>query len=258
VLAIAVPQGVTGATALLSSAIGFLAGEQGTIPLAILLVLTTQLVGFAVTHREEPAALRWSWVVGFVATAVLMPILAIHVTLAHQPYAGTASGSRLPLLATTGALAVLLIATAIVLAILSYEVPEEAGLLLMPAALLVPTMIGIRGAVTEASSVQALGVAALVAAAATGLAWSLPRQSRMLVPPCALAVQFVLLWMMDRGPTIQSSSGSIVPLTQGGLLALTVILVVCVPILALWVRGLSAAAEAREREPTLPELEAFR
>ncbi|MGH2558999.1 MAG: hypothetical protein ACRDJH_08040 [Thermomicrobiales bacterium] len=252
------PQAITGLFSLFFSLLGFLAGEQGTIPLALFLLLFVQIVGFAVTRREEPAALRWSWVVSLVATSVGLPLLAIQVTLARQPYTGTEWDSALPLVSASAAVALLLTITAIALAFSSHEIPEEAGLLLMPMALLIPAAIGIRAGITEANAMQALGLSGLVAAAATTLAWSLPRPSRLLVPPVALATQFVLLWMMGRGPSFHSSSGAVVPLTHGGLLALTVILVVGTPILALWARGVTTVAEARARERGLPEFDALR
>ncbi|MGH2531265.1 MAG: hypothetical protein ACRDJW_03060 [Thermomicrobiales bacterium] len=242
---------------LVLSQLGFLASEQGTIPTALFLLLFVQLVGFAATRREEPAALRRSWIVCLIATSIGVPLAAIQVTLARQPYTGTEWGSAMPLVSATVAVALLLTLTAFALAFSSYEIPEEAGLLLMPMALVVPTTIGIRAAMTEVSALQALGASALVAAAATGLAWSLPRPTRLLIPPIALGVQFILLWMMGRGPTFHASSGGLVPLTQGGLLALTVVLVVVTPIVSFWVRGVATAAESRSRERGLPELDSL-
>ncbi|CAN5778204.1 hypothetical protein BH20CHL3_BH20CHL3_10290 [soil metagenome] len=253
VFAIAAPQAITGAMALIVSVFG----SNGGVPLAVIAVLAVQLVGYAATRAVEPASLGRAWLVGLVTAVIALPIFAIQLTLAREPYAGTTYGSSAPLIAATAAVALTLVLTALLLAIVSHDAPEEAALLFMPLALLIPAVIGIRSEVAEVAAIRALAESSLVAAGASVIAWSLPRATRPLIAPAAMAVQFILLWMMGRGPSFSSTSGELAPLALGGQLALAVILVVAVPLLAVgatrFVQG--SAIDGRSTNETLPRLE---
>jgi hypothetical protein len=233
-----VPQAIIGVVALAASVTSLLEDRAGSVPLAVLLVMAVCLVGQLIARFEEPRALRTAWLVGLATAVLALPAAAIQVTLARQPYAGTQFGSAGPLLAATIAVGLILVLTALTLAVVCREAPEEAALLFMAMALLVPAMIGVRSSLTEMDSVQALAESSLIAAVASVIAWSMPRSARPMIAPASLAVQFIVLWMLGRGPSFSSSHGDIVPLTQGGLLALTVLLVVGVPVLAMWSRRL--------------------
>jgi hypothetical protein len=238
VFAIAVPQAIIGLVALAASLSSFLEDRGGSAPVSVLLVMGVCLAGQAVARFEEPRALRTAWLVGLATTVLALPTGAIQVTLARQPYAGTQFGSAGALLAATVAFGLILVLTALTLAIVCREAPEEAALLFMGMALLVPAIIGVRSSLSEMSTVRALAESSLIAAVASVIAWSIPRSSRPMIAPASLAVQFILLWMMGKGPSFYTSHGDIVPLTQGALLTLTVLLVVGVPVLAMWSRRL--------------------
>lgn len=249
VFAIAVPQAIIGLVALAASLTSFLEDRAGSAPVAVLLVMAVCLAGQTVARYEEPRALRTAWLVGLATTVLALPVGAIQVTLARQPYAGTQFGSAGALLVATVAFGLILVLTALTLAVVCREAPEEAALLFMGMALLVPAIIGVRSSLSEMSTVQALAESSLIAAVASVIAWSIPRSSRPMIAPASLAVQFILLWMMGKGPSFYTSHGAIVPLTQGGLLALTVLLVVGVPVFAMWSRRLFDGPDSRMPAP---------
>jgi uncharacterized metal-binding protein len=51
-----------------------------------------------------------------------------------------------------------------------------------------------------------------------------------------LAIQIIILWIADRGPVFHPTSGGIVRLLYILMLATAVVLVVSVPIFAVWLR----------------------
>jgi hypothetical protein len=59
---------------------------------------------------------------------------------------------------------------------------------------------------------------------------------RLLIPPVVLGIEILLLWIAGRGPVFHTTSGGIVRLLYILMLATAVLLVVSVPIFAVWLR----------------------
>jgi hypothetical protein len=245
ILAIAVPQAVTGIVALFVSLVGLLI-SMPNMPLAIFAILVVQVVGYLLTRDEAPMGMRMAWIVGAIESAVILPVVALQTIIAREPYVSQNMGSAGPVLVATGIVALVQIGIAVYIAAISWEHPEEAGLIFMPLALLVPAVIGARHDILEESAVRTLAQASLLAAGATVIAWALPRTARPFVPAAALALQFLALWVSGHGPSFARTSDEVVPFMYGALLVLTVILTVGVSILSLFFRRVILAAELME------------
>ena len=70
----------------------------------------------------------------------------------------------------------------------------------------------------------------------SSLGCSLPPSWRPLAGGIALGAQFVVLWMLGRGPVIGPDGGAVVPASAALLLALTTLLTVLTPLGALFSR----------------------
>src|SRR5690606_27413635 len=105
-------------------------------------------------------------------------------------------------------------------------------------AMIIPAIVGIRGGIEETEAIRALGQATIIAAAAAVMCWSLAPGLRAFVPPLALGLQVVLLWLNGQGPSFASSSGQVVPLIFSALFASAVVMVVATSILAILSRQL--------------------
>jgi hypothetical protein len=244
-LAIAVPQAVTGIVALFVSLVGLFI-SMPNVPLAIFAILVVQVVGYLLTRDEAPMGMRMAWIVGAIESAVILPVVALQTIIAREPYVSQNMGSAGPVLVATGIVAIVQIGIAVYIAAISWEHPEEAGLIFMPLALLVPAVIGARHDILEESAVRTLAQASLLAAGATVIAWALPRTTRPFVPAAALALQFLALWVSGHGPSFARTSDEVVPFMYGALLVLTVILTVGVSILSLFFRRMILAADMME------------
>lgn len=246
VLGLAAVPAITGTIAFIFANIPTLSGS-GALPVGLLLLAGVHTAGYLITRGEESAALSRAWLAGLVVVVGVLPLLALQQALLREPYVAVSRGTASPAIAATAVMVLVLFVVAGWCAVSSWQAPEEASLVFLPVALLVPGVIGMRGALGQKSALEALAEASLLAAGATVLAWSLPRGARPMVAPIALAVQFIALWIAGRGPSFQPTSGRIVPALYTVMLVVTVVLTVGVPLLAVWVRRMVMKAEAPRR-----------
>jgi hypothetical protein len=238
---------VVGMLALLISIVPFLSG-RGSIPRGLIILIVIQAAVAGSLKAVEHHALMRSWISTLTCSAVLVPLLALQVTLLREPYVSWSRQSAAPALVATLIVGMVLIVGAVWTIATSWEDPDAAGLLFLPQAMVVPALIGMRSTILERPALEILGEILLLAALATAVSWVLTPTTRMLTPPIAVAVEFVILWITGYGPWFHATSGDVVRVLYGLMLALTVILVVAVPFVALWVKhGASAAQQARAR-----------
>jgi hypothetical protein len=108
--------------------------------------------------------------------------------------------------------------------------------LFAPVAFFVPEMLGapLNPSITEIVDrnfeVYALMVVLTVAVSV------LPQIAKLVAPAVALGLLFLGLWLVDRGPTWPQSSGDVVRVLDGALLAVSVVLLVAVPVIAIGAR----------------------
>lgn len=247
VLGMAVAPAVVGVLALTVSFLPFLS-SGGSAPRGLMLIILIQLLAAGLLKITEYVHLIRIWFSTLICSAVLVPLLALQVTLLREPYVSWGRGSASPSLVVTLIVAMVLLVGAVWAIATSWDEPDQAGLLFMPQAMVVPALIGMRSTILEGPTLRIFGEILLLAAVATAISWLLPPSMRLLTPPIAVAVEFVLLWVTGYGPWFHSTSGNVVRVLYSVMLAITVILVVAVPFIALWVKhGATAVRQARQR-----------
>lgn len=249
ILGIAVTHAVTALAAFGFSLIPPLRQEGGW-PLLVIAVVIVLVAGLATARDEGAALFARGWVANLVTTIAIMPIAALTVTLAREPHVSLSAGSAWAPLLFTALLCVMLLVMAAAIAIWSTDGPDEAALLVLPAAMIIPAIVGVRGEIGEVDAVRALGQATIIAAIAAVMSWSLAPSLRAFVPPLALGLQVVLLWLNGQGPSFSRSSGQVVPLIFSALFAASVIMVVATSILAILARQLERDSRPFGRELT--------
>lgn len=252
VLGMALAPAAVGLFSLFVSVVSFIGRSDGA-PRGLILVLLMQAgVAFGLALNERNPLVP-SWIATIVCSAVLLPLLAIQVSLLREPYVSWSRGSASPAMVATVVVSMVVLAGAVWSVVTGWEHPDEAGLLFMPQAMMVPALIGMHATVQQASALRILGTVMLMSAVATGISWLLQPSARIFVPPAALAVEVLGLWLSGHGPWFHATSGDIVRILYCVMLAQSVVLVVSVPIAAMWVNhGAMLAEEMRvQRSRTL-------
>jgi hypothetical protein len=212
-------------------------------------VLGVLAAGFGLATALDRPGARVYWLIGLCATLILMPIVALQAAASRVPFVGIARGSAGPLLLLTLATCVALVSIWLLASSQAGSAPEDAALLFLPAALLVPAMLGAEGTLGETSALRMLGESNLVAGATIFLGLLAPPNWRPAAGGVALGAQFLLLWILGRGPVIGQDGGIIVPACAALLLALTVLLTVLAPLGALFGRRFSQTVEEESGKP---------
>jgi hypothetical protein len=234
-LLLAVSPAVTGSAALILWFLSPLPGA-GSIPLAFILLAATMIIGYLVTRDDRPDALAKPWTIHLAAAIGLLPMLAIQVALIREPYVSVKSGSAMPAVLATLLVIFFTLVLALVSAIRFWTRPDQASLVFLPVALIIPQAVGERSEIGVGQALAILAMAMLLGALATVITSYLGIGVRLLVPPAVLAILILILWIADRGPVFHPTSGGIVRLLYLLMLATAVVLVVSVPIFAVWLR----------------------
>jgi hypothetical protein len=256
ILGIAVTHAVTAVAAFGFSLVPQLT-QPGGWPLLVASVSLVMVAGLVIARDEHAPLFTRGWASNLVTTLAVMPITALAVTLARAPHVSLTAGSAWAPLLFTILICLLLTGMSIAFAIWSTDGPDEAALLILPAAMIIPAIVGIRSGIEEVEAVRALGQAAIIAAASAVMSWSLAPGLRAFVPPLALGLQVVLLWLNGQGPRFASSSGQIVPLIFSVLFAAAVVMVIATSALAIVARQLERDSRPFSRE-LFEEPERFR
>jgi hypothetical protein len=228
----AAPMLVTAALAL-TGALDLLPLPVVSAPVRLLLVLAALVIGIGLTVALDRPAARPYWQMGLGSVLILMPIVALQASASRVPFVAVSRGSAGPLLWLTFATVLTLLGLWLFAAYQSDQSPENAALLFLPAALLVPAILGARGSLGEASVLAMLGEASLLAAAIIFIAVLGPARWRPVAGGAALGAQYLLLLALGRGPVTGQDAGAIVPVCAVVLLAVTALLTVLTPLGAL-------------------------
>lgn len=202
----------------------------GDLPRGLLAVLLVQVVVVGVMAREEDNPFLTSWIAMLFTTTVMLPVLALQVSLLHEPFVSLTGGSARPSLIAT-ALALLLLGGYAVWCVRTLgDQPELAALAFIPPALAVPSMIGHAGAVTQLDGLRTLLEIGLVGAICMLAVWSFPGWPQAMVAALALALELLVLLATGRGPWREPTAGDVVPAVYIAMLVATSLLVVFVPV----------------------------
>jgi hypothetical protein len=218
-------------------------------PVRLLLVLAALVVGIGLTAALDRPGARPYWQMGLAAVLMLMPILALQASASRVPFVALSRGSAGPLLWLTLAVVVALVGLWLFAAYQSDQTPENASLLFLPAALLVPAILGARGSLGEATVLAMLGEASLLAAATVFIGLVGPERWRPVAGGAALGAQYLVLLALGRGPVTGQDAGAVVPVCAVILLAVTALLTVLTPLGALFSRRFFQTVEDESGPP---------
>ena len=233
----------------LTGALDALRLPTGAAPVRIGFVVLALIAGIGVTVAMDRPGPRPYWQMTLLVTIVLMPVIALQASASRVPFVAIARGSAGPLLWLTLAACITLFGLWLFAAHQSDQAPENGSLLFLPAAVLVPAILGAPGSLDETSALSMLGEACLVAGIWIFAALLTPASWRPIAGAAALGAQFVVLWLIGRGPVIGHDGGTVVPVSAGLLLALTTLLTVLTPLGALFSRRFVQTVEEESGGP---------
>jgi hypothetical protein len=224
----------------------------GAAPVRLGLVNLALAIGLALSVALDRPAARPYWQMGLCSALILMPTVGLQASASRVPFVALSRGSAGPMLWLTLATLVILLGLWLFAALQSDQTPENGALLFLPAAVLVPAMMGAPGALDETSALSMFGEAALLASVAIFIGLLAPDNWRPVTGGVALGAQFVLLWALGRGPVAGTDSGAIVTVCAAILLATTTLMTVLTPLFALFSRRFLQTVEDESGGPKSP------
>ena len=207
-----------------------------TAPLRVFIVVAALLIGVGATLLFDRASARPYWQVTLVVVVIQMPVFAVLSSAARAPFVALARGSAGPLLWMTLACALVLLAVWVFVVLQSGDPAENASLLLLLPALIVPAMFGAGADLDESSSLAMVGESALLAGVASLLGLLGPVGWRPLVAVVTFVVQFAGLWLIGQGPVLGAQAGFVSFASLGFMILLAMLMLVTAPLGTLFTR----------------------
>jgi len=207
-----------------------------SIPITLLMMVLSQIVGWWIGRSSGAEPIARICLMNVVILTIVLPFLSLQASAVRVPYISNQLGTSTPAIVATTAAVVTLFGAAVLSVALTWDGPDSTALLFAPVAFLVPEMLGsplnpsITEVVDRVFEVFALMVVLTVAVVV------LPKVAKLVAPSAVLGMLFLGLWLMDRGPTWQRSSGDVVRVLDGALLVVSVVLLVAVPVMAIGAR----------------------
>ncbi len=220
----------------LTGALDALRLPTGAAPVRIGFVVLALMIGIGLSVATDRPGPRPYWQMTLLVTLILMPVVALQASASRVPFVAISRGSAGPLLWLTVATCISLFGLWLFAAHQSNQAPENGSLLFLPAAVLVPAILGAPGSLDETSALSMLGEACLIAGVWIFVGLLMSASWRPMAGGVALGAQFVVLWLIGRGPVIGHDGGTVVPASAALLLALTALLTVLTPLGALFSR----------------------
>src|SRR5581483_11662990 len=152
--------------------------RTGDAPVALLLIVLTQALGYATARGSGRVDLSRHWLMALIATAVVLPTMALQAAFAREPFVSLGRGSASGLIWMTLAALATLIAAFVVACGLGASAPADGSLLFVPVAAVVPAIAAAPLELNEQDALGALIVAMVVAGLAIGFGESLPNGYR--------------------------------------------------------------------------------
>jgi len=206
------------------------------LPLWAPLVLLPMLALLSLSNTKVHPMWSRAALVNLVTVGAFFPIVIVRQSVLRVPFVEWGNGTlAMPVLATVGVL-LLLGLIALGSAFLCEEDPEYAGIVFLPAALLVPFFAGATEITSLSTAFVVLAAIYLVSAVLTVVASMLPGAFPTLVAPIALALEFLVLPLAGNTPIFPVGAGLSAKLMFFALLFVAVGLTISVPMMAVWVR----------------------
>ncbi|MCA9834803.1 MAG: hypothetical protein KC435_12705 [Thermomicrobiales bacterium] len=202
-----------------------------------LFVLAPSVALYAVADSAVHPLWKRSALLNLAAVGVFYPLLIVRQSYLRVPFVEWGNGTLTMPLISTLTVVLVLGALALAAAWMSVDDPEYAGVLFLPAAMLVPFFAGATEIVSLRTALIIATIVFLASSVLTVVASMLPSAYPMLVAPVALALEFLVLPLADSSPIFPTGAGTASKLLFFVLLATTVGLTVGMPSLANWVRS---------------------
>lgn len=177
--------------------------------------------------------------INIVTMATAFPMLVVRQSVLGIPFVDQGNGTLLAPTVATAAVILVLILLAVTCAVLSQEDPEYAGVVFMPAALLVPFLAGQTEILGLADGLIICAGIFLTSALLTVLASMLPGIYPALVAPLAIAVEFILLTLVREASIFPIGAGTAAKVLFFVVVIVTVALSIIVPLLSQWIRHIT-------------------
>jgi hypothetical protein len=208
----------------------------GGLPLwAPLILIPTVLLLFRADRNVHPMWTR-SAIINLVVIGAFFPMMIVRQSFLRVPFVEFGNGTLVMPILSTVLVVVAMMAIALGSAFLTQDDPEYAGMLFLPAALLVPFFAGATEITGLRTALAITGSIYIACAVLTIVASMLPAAFPTLVAPIALALEFLVLPVSESTPIFPVGAGMSAKLLFFVVLAMGVGLTVAVPMLAVWVR----------------------
>ncbi len=216
------------------------------VPLWVIILLGPTLFLFLAANGLTHPFWRNAALANIATISIAMPILALRRFTIAVPSFEHGHGVLLAPVVASVAAVLVMVALALGIAIATREDPEYAGLLLLPAALMVPMCVGMSSESTLAGWLSASAGVYIAAGLATVVASLLPGTLAALVAPGAIALEFLFLTVIKRTPVFPHASGATALLLFWCLLVVVVSLLVLLPVVSQWFGRVDRRARAIE------------
>ena len=243
------PHFLAGALAV-AGAMHLLPAPPVAAPLRMIVIVALLLLGIGATFILDRTSARPYWQLVLAVILIEMPVVALLSSALREPFVALARGSAGPVIWLT--LACLLVFLGLwIFALLQQRDPaENAALLLLLPALIVPAILGAGSELDETASLAMFGESALLAGAAMFFALVCPSGWRPLIATAAFVMQFVGLWLLGRGPVIGPDAGLVSYGSLGIVLLATLCMLMVAPVGAVFTRRFFQTVEEKSGTST--------
>lgn len=219
----------------------------GGFPLwAPMTLLPTLLLLVRADHARHPMWGRAA-LINLVVLGAFFPMMIVRQSFLRVPFVEFGNGTLVMPILSTLMVVIAMIAIALGSAFLSQEDPEYAGMLFLPAAMLVPFFAGATEITSLSTALLVLSFVYLAVGILTIIASVLPTAFPTLVAPVALALVFFVLPVSESASIFPVGAGMSAKLLFFIVLAVGVGLTVAVPMMAVWVRQVRRIVQGRAR-----------
>lgn len=186
-------------------------------------------------------------IINLIAVLVVFPTLVVRQSVSRIPYSDASNGTLLAPLFTTALVVAMLIGVAVLCAVLCREDPEYAGVVFLPAAMLVPFFAG-AGDITNMRTAMLMTVAIFVATAVlTVVATILPSRFAVAIAPAAIMVEFLVLAAVRGADVFPLGAGAASKVLFFSIVTFTVALTILVPMLTFWLQQVTLIVRSSTR-----------
>ena len=186
-------------------------------------------------------------IINLVAVLVVFPTLVVRQSVSRIPFSDASNGTLLAPVSTTALVVGMLIGVAVFCAVLCREDPEYAGVVFLPAAMLVPLFAG-AGDITNLRTAMLMTVATFVATAAlTVVATILSSRFAVAIAPAAIMVEFLVLAAVRGADVFPLGAGVASKVLFFSIVTFTVALTILVPMLTFWLQQVTLIVRSNTR-----------